>query len=84
MAPSQQTYKTHAIQVLGHPQTRIDDRVEHIWFKLDACEEDVVVHILESKIDYYHRGVRRATFRISRALMLVAIKRSVEESLSSE
>jgi hypothetical protein len=84
MAPSRQTYKTHAIQVLGHPQTRIDDRVEHIWFKLDVCEEDVVVHILESKIDYYHRGIRRATFPISRALMLVAMKRSVEESLTSE
>ena len=84
MAPSRQTYKTHAIQVLGHPQTRVDDRIEHIWFKLDICEEDVVAHVLFKKIDYYHRGVKMATFPISRALMLVAMKRSVEESLSCE
>jgi len=84
MASSRQTYKFNAIQVLGHPQTRIDDRIEHIWFKLDMCEEDVIVHVLESKIDYYHRGVKMATFPISRALMLVAMKRSVEQSLSCE
>jgi hypothetical protein len=84
MAPLRQTYKTRVLQVLGHPQTQIEDRIEYIWFKLHMCEEDVVVHVLESKIDYYYRGVLIATFPISRALMLVAMKRSVEESLLSE
>lgn len=84
MAPTRQTYKSHIMEVLGHPQTRIQDRLEHIWFRLDMCEDDVIVHVLESKVDYYHCGVRLATFPISRALVLVAIKRSVEESLLSE
>lgn len=84
MSPSRQIYKNNAIQVLGHPQTQVDDRIEHIWFKLDMCEEDVIVHVLDMKIDYYLSGVKRATFPISRALMLVAMKRAVEESLLSQ
>jgi hypothetical protein len=83
MAPSRQIYKNHAMQVLGHPLTQIEDRIEHIWFKLPHCEEDVVVKVMDSKLDYYHSGVLMATFPISRALMLVAMKRAVEESLNN-
>jgi hypothetical protein len=84
MVSLRQTYKNNALQVLGHPRTRVDDRIQFIWFKLEMCEEDVVINTIESKMDYYSRGVKMATFPISRALMLVAIKRSVEESLLSE
>lgn len=84
MVSLRQTYKNNALQVLGNPRTRVEDRIEHIWFKLDMCEEDVIIHIMESTMDYYSRGIKCATFPISRALILVAIKRSVEESLLSE
>lgn len=84
MPPYRQIYKEHALQVLGHPQTRVEDRMDYIWFKLDMCQEDVVVKVTENKLDYYAQGVKLATLPISRALVLVAIKRAVEESLLQE
>ena len=74
-------YRGKSIQLLSDPQLRIIDQGSTIIFERPGRYDRLVFHMNDNLCDYFIEGVQVARYFVHRYMLLVAMKRAIEDSI---
>ena len=82
MMPARQSYKQLMMDLLGDRHATIVDAGDTIIF--ERPQDSIIFNLRENTCDYMIGGVRMSRVVVHRYVILVALKRAVEEAISDD